>query len=447
MARLPYTNFHDLNLDFVLKVIKKAFTPDNPPPYPVKSVNGMTGNVTVTGDVIPIAPNNPAMVTDVLREKQDAPASPGTPGQVLGLDANQTPVWIDQPNPESIIDDNAGGGDTDKVYSADYITNLIAPILDDITDINDDIDDLNNNKAPIIIDSASGAIATFPDGADDLPVESMTVQIEPVQSGSGDPSPSNIRPISGWTGCNVTVAPTASADDPDKTVYPITWQTEAGTVYGGTLNPVTGELVADMALVDLGSLQWYLDTNRPGVFYTDSLQSTAVNRGKIIADIYSWRSSSVPSVSNLENNNNSISLFPSYGGGYIYTIDTAKAAMTALEYKTAMQGVMCAYQIQNPITYTLTPLEIRTLLGVNNIWADTGNVSVDYRADTKLYIQRLTQPAEDDLIANAPIASGNFFMIGNNLYRATTNIAQGATITIGTNASAISLADALNALI
>ena len=115
MARLPYTNFHDLNLDFVLKVIKKAFTPDNPPPYPVKSVNGLTGDVIVTGDVIPLAPNNPEMVTDALREKQDAPASPGSPGQVLGLDANQTPVWLDQTgvtdvkiDQSSIVDQDTG---------------------------------------------------------------------------------------------------------------------------------------------------------------------------------------------------------------------------------------------------------------------------------------------------------------------------------------------------
>ena len=144
MARLPYTNFHDLNLDFVLKVIKKAFTPDNPPPYPVKSFNGLTGNVSVTGDIIPLAPNNPEMVTDALREKQDAPASPGTPGQVLGLDQNQTPVWIDQTNPTSIIDDNAGGGDTDKVYSANHVTGLISPIIDDITDIVDDVGDIKS---------------------------------------------------------------------------------------------------------------------------------------------------------------------------------------------------------------------------------------------------------------------------------------------------------------
>lgn len=31
----------------------------------------------------------------------------------------------------------------------------------------------------------------------------LIVGIEPVQSGSGDPSPENVRPITGWTGANV----------------------------------------------------------------------------------------------------------------------------------------------------------------------------------------------------------------------------------------------------
>lgn len=36
------------------------------------------------------------------------------------------------------------------------------------------------------------------------PAESLTIEILPYQSGSGDPSPDNVRPISGFTGCNVT---------------------------------------------------------------------------------------------------------------------------------------------------------------------------------------------------------------------------------------------------
>jgi len=52
-------------------------------------------------------------------------------------------------------------------------------------------------------DTASGAIATFPDGADNIPVKALTVDIQPQQSGSGDPSPSNPRPISGWAGAEI----------------------------------------------------------------------------------------------------------------------------------------------------------------------------------------------------------------------------------------------------
>lgn len=37
-------------------------------------------------------------------------------------------------------------------------------------------------------------------------LRSCVVNIEPVQSGSGDPSPDNVRPISGWTGANVYLA-------------------------------------------------------------------------------------------------------------------------------------------------------------------------------------------------------------------------------------------------
>ena len=44
---------------------------------------------------------------------------------------------------------------------------------------------------------ASGPIATFE--GEDLPLKSLTASIVPVQAGSGDPSPTNVRPISGWT--------------------------------------------------------------------------------------------------------------------------------------------------------------------------------------------------------------------------------------------------------
>ena len=45
-------------------------------------------------------------------------------------------------------------------------------------------------------------IASFNDDTAN-PMPSLEISIEPVQSGSGDPSPSNVRPISGWSGAKI----------------------------------------------------------------------------------------------------------------------------------------------------------------------------------------------------------------------------------------------------
>lgn len=55
----------------------------------------------------------------------------------------------------------------------------------------------DDTKADAIVKSASGSIASFSDGGDEMPMKSLKVNIVPKQSGSGDPSPSNIRSISG----------------------------------------------------------------------------------------------------------------------------------------------------------------------------------------------------------------------------------------------------------
>ena len=51
--------------------------------------------------------------------------------------------------------------------------------------------------------SASGNVVTMTDAAQNAPVKSIVALIEPLQTGSGDPTPSNIRPLTGWTSCRV----------------------------------------------------------------------------------------------------------------------------------------------------------------------------------------------------------------------------------------------------
>lgn len=45
--QFPYTNYHDLNLDWIIQKVKEAYSPDNPPDMAVISVNGQTGAVVL----------------------------------------------------------------------------------------------------------------------------------------------------------------------------------------------------------------------------------------------------------------------------------------------------------------------------------------------------------------------------------------------------------------
>ena len=61
---------------------------------------------------------------------------------------------------------------------------------------------------------ASGEIASFEDGVI-LPLKSCICEINLTQAGSGDPSPSNVRAISGYTACNINLVGKNLANDND----------------------------------------------------------------------------------------------------------------------------------------------------------------------------------------------------------------------------------------
>ena len=371
---------------------------------------------------------------------------------------------------------------------------------------------LENSKAPVITETTeSSAIANFTDGADDLVMHNIVAEIAPVQSGSGDPSPSNIRPISGWTGCNVTRAG-KNLCEPTEATY----KNDSGSWFNGTdiasvknaLNtlPVGKYAISfkfDVLTTVSGATSWgilihntasgYIDGRQNGQHNADETLSfsktfsvTESNKGKFDhvymysgggshADVY-WYDfqlelgSTATAYEAYQSATLAIDWTTEAGTVYGGTIDVATGLLTVTDgyiasYNgetlpstwisdrdvyasdtTPTTGAEVAYKLATPQTYQLTGQQLKTLLGTNNVWADTGNVSVTYPADTKMFIEKLTQPTEDDLIANQAITSGKYFMIGNSLYLALANIASGAQITIGTNAQRVSLADALNTI-
>ena len=367
----------------------------------------------------------------------------------------------------------------------------------------DEITDLKSHlNALYVTDTATGAIASFPDGADNIPVKDLTITIEPVQSGSGDPSPTNIRPITGWTGgdvvrCGVNqwdeetelgyydasngnkttfngelrsvnlvpilpnttyygsgfktncscvyfdanknylgwASPNGLFTTPSKayymglnlgnqygttynndvsvnypstdttyhaysgTVIPISWQTEAGTVYGGTVDVTSGVLTVDKVSAVLDGISQGLKFEGTPEDYGNNTRfhvnySSALPTGKYAGiDSYCKCDTLKPSYSEVIGVSSSS---PAYHSIWSH-INCIFVCLPRSEYTTNEQAnaflqsnnVQVVYKLATPQTYQLTATELKTLLGQNNIWATTGNTTVEYRADTKLYIQKM----------------------------------------------------------
>lgn len=85
-------------------------------------------------------------------------------------------------------------------------------------------------------ETVTGEIVTLTASATDA-VKTLSVTLEPQQEGSGTPSPTNVRPISGTDEVRVYVAPTQDESQA------VTYTTALGqTVYGGTLDVTSGVL-------------------------------------------------------------------------------------------------------------------------------------------------------------------------------------------------------------
>ena len=238
----------------------------------------------------------------------------------------------------------------------------------------------------------------------------------------------------------------------------VTFPDEAGTVYGGTLtlNPNrTGTLVVDKRYITID------ENTRMGkeptgwaqnyeAFYLNIAGNNGKNVGtSSIPNIVSNQLASVSYNTLRSSNGKAFSIAFTANGSYIEWLSTS-ATVEEEKARITNNPIEVCYELAAPTTYQLTESEISgilsTLYGTNNIWTDVGTIDVEYLADTKLYIEQLTKPTEDDMTANANIAANKFFMIGNTLYFSTAAIAAGATIIPGTNCNVVSLADALNNL-
>lgn len=343
------------------------------------------------------------------------------------------------------------------------------------------------------LETASGGVANF---KTDLkaPLKECKISFLPKQSGSGDPSPTNIRPITGWDGVSITrcgknlfsgterdtlypvhipvgtkvsasvkgknsgvryydkdrvridywtlsytpnfdssrryntftiinrdceyfefygdtsptdmqveiIPQTSSQPTPYEsytaTTFPVTWQS-SGTVYGGYVDLVSGELIAEWAAIKVnGSQTLYggvnasyngsVCTNRyvmlryncVVISYTSSVVQDHVKCDKLspiskpiwsTPDDYPWHC-----VINSRTQ-------------FHFTLDNATLGIQASDNYQTRNAAIVTWLAQNPITLiyelatpqliaTITPQQLKTLKGINNIYSDADSAEVKF---------------------------------------------------------------------
>ena len=180
---------------------------------------------------------------------------------------------------------------------------------------------------------------------------------------------------------------TLTADD-EKTVH---IQLEEGstatsyepyrTVFVGTLDLVSGLLTITHRFQALDALGW----NKNGstiTFYSETLTGLQGETDDFYCSCY------LPTENGGYNGQNGkMSIKTSSGTSRIWVADNSYS--TSADFKASLSGQTAVLKLSTPIEVQLTPEEVRTFLGVNNIWANTGDTEVEYRADIDLLLTSL----------------------------------------------------------
>lgn len=219
------------------------------------------------------------------------------------------------------------------------------------------------------------------------PLRRLVVPFTPVQSGSGDPSPSNVRPITGWTGLNIYHS---GEDTSDPLTIPVSWQTEAGEVYGGELDALTGILTVEWAkYVFIGDegfallhneqggeefnyFRWYFTSFTDRITNWNGMNTAIMSNYPVTNQLNWWYAGGI--------GKNSVAWTVKNNAGLCIRDDQYS---TADELKAALVGQEMVYLLSTPQTVQLDPVTLSTLIGENVVWTDTnGDNTIVYLKKT-----------------------------------------------------------------
>lgn len=159
------------------------------------------------------------------------------------------------------------------------------------------------------------------------------------------------------------------------TTLSVDWTDEAGTVYDGALDVDNGILTVDMISVDISTLNFSISSPEQHIFRSDSLKTdikpaaSGYGLANALCSAF-WQKAWNP-ISSSDNGAFGIATSESAAKGRVVFIDHRYS--TVEDFIAGNQGVQLVYELAEPITIQLTPQQISTLAGENNIWSNASD--------------------------------------------------------------------------
>ena len=200
---------------------------------------------------------------------------------------------------------------------------------------------------------------------------------------------SNLCPISGHTGLSGWVED--EYDPTEQPTFSVNWQDTAGTVYGGQDEIVGGELASEWTKLKLLSTFGWQESGTAGsdrrfgfqYISNPSIVKAANQNGTFISNVLAPY--------NIGYNSHDFGAFY-ISNSWLVVHDKNSHFATLADFKAWLdsEDVYLVYKVATPQTYQLTPQEVDTLLGQNNVWHDAnGDTTVTYQASIKGYIDKV----------------------------------------------------------
>lgn len=251
--------------------------------------------------------------------------------------------------------------------------------------------DADNMRKVLPNSTLSGATVSFENDVDGLYFDDVEISIVEQQLGSGAPSPTNVRPLVGYTSANIYLSPDTTEESARVTT--VEFPDELGTIYRGTLNVTTGKLrvtAAYMKLVGDG---------------TEGISVYSVPRYKVRAPGFVAGAKATK----MSIKANCLDTYPlgqsgtayricqgDFGTNYIvFNLGSAVSTVALANEWLAANNLEIIYPLATPKIYQLTPAQIQMLLGQNYLWADTGNVSTSFLRSIEDLIDSTAKTIED----------------------------------------------------